>query len=159
MKLHHIPPPRRGREGWGSGRGGGREKGFLVLEILIAGLILTASIATTMYLFRMGYTYLEKSRQSNILSSKLIQTSGLFKTIDLNQKSGAEELGGGVVLRWEAKLLGTSRPVRTDGEVALPSLYELYLYGVDFSLNFQDLKRDYHVNVFRYKALFSPENL
>ena len=136
-----------------------REKGFLVLEILIAGLILTASIATTMYLFRMGYVYLEKARQSNILSSKLIQTTGLFKTLELDQKSGAENLGDGVVLQWEAKLLGTSRPVRTDSEYPIASLHELFLYRVDFSLNYQDLKRDYHVNVFRSKALFSPENL
>jgi Tfp pilus assembly protein PilV len=43
-------------------------KGFLVLEILIAGLILTASIAATMYLFRVGTLYLEKVNQSNMLS-------------------------------------------------------------------------------------------
>ena len=36
------------------------QRGFLVLEILIAGLILTASIAATMYLFRMGYEYLRE---------------------------------------------------------------------------------------------------
>jgi hypothetical protein len=136
-----------------------REKGFLVLEILIAGLILTASIAATMYLFRMGYIYIEKARQSNILSSKLIQTTGLFKTLELNQKSGTENLGDGVVLQWEAKLLETSRPARTDTEFPIPSQHELYLYRVDFSLNYQDVKRDYHVNVFRYKSLFSPENL
>jgi hypothetical protein len=137
----------------------GREKGFLVLEILIAGLILTASIATTMYLFRMGYTYLDKAKQSNILSAKLIQISGLFKTLEFSQKSGTEDLGDGVLLRWEAKLLGTSRPVTMDGEVPLPALHEIILYRVDFTLNYQDLKRDYHVNVFRYKPTFSLQNL
>lgn len=136
-----------------------REKGFLVLEILIAGLILTAGIATTMYLFRIGYTYLEQARKSNILSSKLIQTTGLFKTLELNQKSGTEDLGDGVKLRWDAKLLETSRPVQAHGDVPVPSLHELYLYEVDFSLSYQDVKRDYRVNVFRYKSLFSLENL
>nr|CBX27912.1 hypothetical protein N47_G32360 [uncultured Desulfobacterium sp.] len=135
------------------------EKGFLVLEILIAGLILTAGIATTMYLFRIGYTYLEQARKSNILSSKLIQTSGLFKSLDLNQKTGTEDLGDGVNLTWEAKLLETSRPVQTYGDNPASSLHELYLYEVDFSLSYQDVKRDYIVNVFRYKPLFSPENL
>jgi hypothetical protein len=136
-----------------------RERGFLVLEILIAGLILTAGIAATMYLFRMGYVYLDKAWQSNILSSKLIQTTGLFKTMELNQKSGTENLGDAVTLQWEAKLLETSRPAKTDGEYPIPSLHELYLYRVDFTLNYQDVKRDYHVNVLRYKALSSPENL
>ena len=62
-----------------------RQLGFLVLEILIAGLILTASIAATMYLFRMGYNYLDKANQINVLSSKLIQASGLLKTLEMEK--------------------------------------------------------------------------
>jgi len=60
--------------------------GFLVLEILIAGLILTSGIAATMYLFRMGFEHLERAKISNTLSAKLIQASGLIRTLDLQKK-------------------------------------------------------------------------
>ena len=134
-----------------------RERGFLVLEILIAGLILTASIAATMYLFRLGYGYLEKTRQSNILSSKLIQAHGLIKTLSLDRKSGTEEMGGGVTLKWEAKLLNSSIPTFGEGEFTVRSQHELFIYQVDFTAQFQDLARDYRINVFRYKPLQSSQ--
>ena len=134
-----------------------RERGFLVLEILIAGLILTASIAATMYLFRLGYGYLEKTRQSNILSSKLIQAHGLIKTLSLDRKSGTEEMGGGVTLKWEAKLLNSSIPTFGEGEFTVRSQHELFIYQVNFTAQFQDLARDYRINVFRYKPLQSNQ--
>jgi hypothetical protein len=134
-----------------------RERGFLVLEILIAGLILTASIAATMYLFRLGYGYLEKTRQSNILSAKLIQAHGLIKTLSLERKSGTEEMGGGVTLKWEAKLLNSSIPTFGEGEFVVRSQHELFIYQVDFTAQYQDLSRDYRINVFRFKPLQSSQ--
>jgi hypothetical protein len=133
----------------------GRERGFLVLEILIAGLILTASIAATMYLFRLGYGYLEQTRQSNALSSKLVQAAGLLKTLDLDKKSGTEEMGDGVTLNWQARLLGTSIPVFGEDEFAVKSLHELSLYRVDLTTQYQGMARDYQINVFRYKPRVS----
>jgi hypothetical protein len=132
-----------------------RQQGFLVLEILIAGVILTASIAATMYLFRMGYNYLERTERTNVLSAKLIQASGLFKTLELDKQSGVEDMGDQVTLKWEARLLGKSRPVRGEGEFKVASLHELLLYRVKFSLAYQDTSRDYEVNVFKYKPLSS----
>ena len=136
-----------------------REQGFLVLEILIAGLILTASIAATMYLFRMGYDYLERANQSNLLSSKLIETSGLLKVLDLEKKSGEEDMGNGVRLAWEARLLRRITPTARKDEFARQSPHEISLYQVDLHLGFGDAVRDYQVNVFRYKSTFSAENL
>jgi len=133
------------------------QRGFLVLEILIAGLILTASIAATMYLFRMGYEYLEKANQSNVLSSKLVQASGLLRTLDLEKKSGMEDIGDGVTLKWEANLLGSSKPTRGEGEFVVTSIHELFLYKVKFSLAYQNAGREYQINVFRFKPLYSPE--
>jgi len=133
-----------------------RERGFLVLEILIAGLILTASIAATMYLFRMGYNYLEKANRSNVLSSKLVQAAGLLKTLEMGGKSGVEDMGNGVTMKWTARLLGSSTPTKGGGEFAVTSIHQLFLYRVDFSLVYQDVIRDYHINVFRYKPLYSP---
>jgi len=34
--------------------------GFLILEVMIASLILTAGVAATMYLFRLGFQFLER---------------------------------------------------------------------------------------------------
>jgi hypothetical protein len=133
-----------------------RGSGFIVLEILIAGLILTASIAATMYLFRMGFDYLERANQSNLLSSKLPQAAGLIRTLDLQQNSGEEDIGEGITLKWEAQLLNSSRPIRRGGEFPIASLYELLLYRVLFSLNYKGDLREYQINVFRYKPLYSP---
>jgi len=133
-----------------------RYDGFIVLEILIAGLILTASIAATMYLFRMGFDYLERANQSNLLSSKLTQATGLIRTLDMQKNSGEEDIGEGVTLKWEARLLGASKPIKGEAEFAIPSLHELFLYRVNFSLNYKGIIREYQLNVFRYKPLQSP---
>jgi hypothetical protein len=130
-------------------------KGFIVIEILIAGLILTTSIAATMYLFRMGFEHLERANQSNVLASKLTQATGLIQTLDLQKKSGEEDIGGGISLKWEARLLGSSRPNRGDADLPAPSLHEMYLYRVDFSLRFKGMYREYQIHVFRSKPLLS----
>ena len=123
---------------------------------MIAGLILTASIAATMYLFRMGFDHLERANQSNILSSKLTQATGLIRTLDMQKKSGEEDLGEGVTLKWDTRLLGSSRPVRGQGEFTIASMHELLLYRVLFSLNYKGIVQEYKVNVFRYKPLLAP---
>ena len=120
---------------------------------MIAGLILTASIAATMYLFRMGFDYLERANQSNVLSSKLTQATGLIRTLDMRRKSGEEDLGESVTLKWEAHLLGSSRPVKGQAENAITSAHELSLYQVLFSLNYQGIVQEYKINVFRYKPI------
>ena len=134
-----------------------RKKGFIVVEILIAGLILTSSIAATMYLFRMGFDYLERANQSNVLSSKLTQATGLIRTLDFQKDSGEEEIGEEILLKWKSKLLGSSKPIRGEGEMTLSSLHELLLYRVDFSLQYKESIREYQINVFRYKPLSSSE--
>jgi hypothetical protein len=135
-----------------------RNRGFLVLEILIAGLILTAGIAATMYLFRLGYGYLEKTRQSNILSARLIQASSLIKEQDLDRQSGTVEAGDGVTLKWKARLLIASLPTSGEGEFAVRSPHELRLYRVDITAQYQEIARDYQINVLRYKTL-SPNQM
>jgi len=136
-----------------------QKKGFIVVEILIAGLILTTSIAATMYLFRTGFEHLERANQSNLLSSKLAQASGLIKTLDLARASGEEDLGDGVMLTWKAKLQCSSRPVKGEGEFAVPSLHELHLYRVHLTLTYQRIVREYEINAFRYRSLYAPEEI
>jgi hypothetical protein len=136
-----------------------REKGFLVLEILIAGLILTASIAATMYLFQLGYGYLEKTRTSNVMSSKLIQATGLFKTLELDRQSGMEDIGDGVKLKWKSRILSTSIPKVGGSEIAAQNVYELFIYRIDFTMLYRGMDRDYQINVFRYKSLSSSNKI
>jgi len=135
-----------------------RNQGFLVLEILIAGLILTASIAVTMHLFNVGYGYLEKTRQINVLSSKLIQAAGLFKTLDLNRQSGKEDMGDGVTIVWSARLVNSSVPMIGEGEFTVKSNYELLLYHVDFTAQYQGITKDYQLNVFKYRTISTSGN-
>lgn len=132
------------------------EKGFLVLEVLIAGLILTASVAATMYLFRIGAEGLERANQSNLLSSRLPQAVNLIKSLELNSKQGSEELGDGILMTWKSRLLEKVIPEIITQEGNQKGIHELYLYQVDFDLaNREGTKREYKLNVFRYKNISS----
>lgn len=135
------------------------QKGFLVLDVLIAGLILTASIAATMHLFGMGFEHLERANTSNVLSSKLPQAINLIKTLDLENKSGTEDMGDNVSLEWEASLIDKSRPVSEAGEFDILSIHELFLYRVDLTLEHKNISREYELNVFKYKTLVSPSEV
>jgi hypothetical protein len=136
------------------------EKGFLVLEMLIAGVILTASIAAAMYLFRIGAQNLERVNNSNLLSAKLPQALSLLRALDLNKATGTEELGDGVLLRWQSKLMEKRVPGQAGGTTTVPivrAAHELYLFQVDFSLEYEDrLSREYSIDVFRSKPIQSP---
>ena len=132
------------------------EKGFLVLEMLVAGVILTASVAAAMYLFRIGADNLARVNSSNLLSAKLPQAVSLIRGLDLHKPSGAEELGDGVSLKWESRLIEQLIPGQADGRIA-SAANELYLFRVEFSLEYEDrLKREYSIHVFRHKSLRSP---
>jgi hypothetical protein len=135
-----------------------QKKGFLVLEILIAGLILTAGIAATMYLFQVGSLYLDKVNKSNVLSAKLVQASSLFKVLELEKSTGTEDMGEDVLMTWRSQLISSAKPPIGEGEDIQPSLHELMLYRVDFNLTYQGLVRTYQIHVFRYKPLSSMEN-
>lgn len=89
-------------------RSWGDARGFLVLDILIAGLILTSGIAATMYLFQTGYRHLERARTANTLSVKLIQVPALLRTLDLAKKKGTANMGDGVFCHWRAGLSDTA---------------------------------------------------
>jgi hypothetical protein len=128
------------------------QKGFLILEILIAGLILTSSIAASMYLFKMGFEHLQRANDSNVISSRLPDAGNILKIIDLEQKSGTEPLSDDVTLKWESKLIEKIIPMHKTLEGSIPSLHELYLYKVNFRLEYKTIQREYEINVFRYKT-------
>ena len=107
----------------------------------------------------MGFDYLERANQSNLLSSKITQATGLLRTLDMQKNSGEEDIGEGVILKWKAQLLSSSIPIKGEGEFSVKSIHEILLYRMDFSLNYQGIVREYQVNVFRYRPLYSPEEI
>lgn len=135
-------------------------RGFLVLEVLIAGLILTASIAASMYLFRIGLSHMERVNRANLLSAKLLQAGARLKVLDLEKQSGAEDLGEGVTLQWRARLLsrdkqaGDLRPQQAGDTVRKNFSHDLFLYRVDFLLTYQGSTGEYSVHVFRSRSLY-----
>ncbi|MGO9016285.1 MAG: hypothetical protein ACLQF0_15050 [Dissulfurispiraceae bacterium] len=134
-------------------RAKGNERGFLILEVMIASLILTAGVAATMYLFRLGFQYLERANDSNLISSKLPQVINFLKVLDMEAQSGTEDMGDDVIMHWDAKLIETVRPVHDtpDGKESHP--FNLYLYKVNIRLDYKNLNRDYKINIFRSSRL------
>ena len=134
------------------------KRGSITVDILIAGVVLTAGIAASMYLFRLGFNYLEKANTAQLIATKVSQTPALLRTLDFSQEEGIEDLGDGVTLKWSAKLIAKSRPERV-GETKMLAMHELYLYEVTLNYHYKDTVRSYKVNIFRSKALASPEEL
>ena len=128
-------------------------KGFLVLDILIAGIILASFIAATMYLFRVGFESLERANRLNIISEKALYSASMLRTIIAERPSGEENLGEGVTLKWQSKLIGRSQPTRGYIDAPVKSLHELMLYHVDFSLNYQGHEKSYQEDIFKSKPL------
>ena len=134
------------------------KKGSITIDVLIAGMVLTAGIAASMYLFNLGFQYLEKANTINAIALKVSQTPALLRTLDFSKESGTEDLGEGVTLEWTSKLIAKSKPERL-AEVKISSMYELYLYEVILKFKYKDLIKTYKINVFRSKAVVSPEEI
>jgi hypothetical protein len=134
-------------------------KGFLVLDVLIAGVVLASCIAATMYLFRVGFESLERVNRLNVLSQKALHSADLLKTLIYERPSGQEDLGEGVTLQWESTLVAQNKPVIKGGELSLVvHLHETMLYRIKFSLNRDGYEKSYEELVFRFKPLSEPES-
>ncbi|GAB6077920.1 hypothetical protein [Hydrogenobaculum acidophilum] len=137
-------------------------RGFILIDIIIASLILTAAVAATMYLFRIGFKELEQANTISKIVSKIPQAVSYLKTVDFNKEPIGEERMGQVKLSWKAKLTNKTRintpknmlfgPMASaGGNTGLP--YELYLYHVDFFLSYKNYKNPYHIDILKYKYL------
>jgi hypothetical protein len=133
-------------------RGFRNNKGFLLIDTLIAGLIITSSVAATMVLFRVGFENLQRANRANELSSKVAPAINLIKTLDLTKGSGTVGLGDGVVVKWQAKLILRAgryiedEPGRRDTTITGNE----YLYQVNFSIISQGGTRDHEMNVYKH---------
>ncbi|MFN3406865.1 MAG: hypothetical protein ACK40E_03955 [Caldimicrobium sp.] len=135
-----------------------RSSGFLLIEVLIASLILSTSIAASFYLFRMGFSYLKKAEESNFFARMLPQAvSYLVNVAELETHEGKVSLGQDSELIWKATLDEKIKPNIPNPEGGFYQPYELYLYKVDFSIRKGELQRDYQVKIMRYKILLKVE--
>lgn len=129
----------------------------MLLEILVASLILAGAVAAGMYLFRMGFQYLEKIKENNLISSKVPQAlSYIYQVAELEKGEEELSLGEAVKLKWKADLYEKVRP-QIPYEAGNFTPYELYLYQVEFTLSTSKLERTYTTFVTRYKMLVRPE--
>lgn len=134
-------------------------KGFLVIDTIIAGLILTVTIAAVMYLFRTGYDYIDRANESNLLSAKLPQAVNLIKALDLAKGKGDEDMGEGVSLRWAAQMARSAMPLTGLDVIRNFTTHEILLYEVDLSLNYHDNERAYSIYVLKYRDLYEPTDI
>jgi len=137
-----------------------KKRGFILLDIIIASLILTAAVAASMYLFRIGFKELTQANTLSKISSKIPQAVSYLKTVDFNKEPKGEEDLGEVKLSWNSRLVSKSKmgapkislgPIQMSGNTYLP--YEFYLYKVDFFLSYRNYKNPYSIDILKYKYL------
>jgi hypothetical protein len=127
------------------------DEGFLLLEVIIGSLIITASIAAAMYLFRVDFQLLEKANKYNIIDSKIPNAINFIQNADLYKNSnGTEQLGEGVVLVYQASLIDKTIPLINTGFGSAPTNFEIYLYNVHFKITYEDYSNEYDLHVFKY---------
>jgi hypothetical protein len=118
---------------------------------MIAGLIITSSIAATMYLFRVGFDSLQRVNAINEVSSRVPPAVNLLKGVDLSRLKGSENLGGGVTVNWQAEIIAKAdQRMGEDGAVE-PMLHEISLYRVTFTIVEGDVSRDYEYRTLRHR--------
>ena len=83
-----------------------------------------------------------------------------MKIVELERHSGTEDLGDGVIMKWESHLVArnnqTGSGTNSSSGVAVKRNFshDLFLYKVDFLLEFKGSMREYHINVFRSRPLY-----
>jgi hypothetical protein len=118
---------------------------------MIAGLIITSSIAATMYLFRVGFDSLQRVNGLNRVSSRVPPAVNLLKGVDLSGLKGSEDLGGGVRVNWQAEVIAKADQRMGDEGVVEPMLHEMSLYKVTFTIVEGDVSRDYEYRTLRHR--------
>lgn len=132
-------------------------KGFLLVELLIAGVIITSAIAASYYMVRNGLAYIDKIEKSNTIESKLPFIFNFLKSTD--QTEGVYTFSDGSTLKWRSILVEKSRPQISVEDITVASNFEIYLYKVEFTLQYRDLDRTYVVFITKYRRFGSVEGI
>lgn len=135
------------------------DRAFVLIDMIIAALILTSAIAATMYLFRIGFKELMKTRTVNEVVSRIPQAYSYLKTIKFRKNpKGNKKLGEDILLKWNATLIDKGKIVNKSlfGSSTLP--YEFYLYKVDFSISYKKYTKYFSTDIMQYKFIGQPFN-
>jgi hypothetical protein len=119
---------------------------------MIAGLIITSSIAATMYLFRVGFDALQRANGLNRISSRVPPAVNFLKQVDLSALKGSEDLGGGVTVNWVAEVIAKADQRMREGAIE-PMLHEMSLYRVTCTIVEGNVSRDYEFRTLRHKKM------
>ncbi|MEN2985836.1 MAG: hypothetical protein ABDH16_04190 [Thermodesulfovibrionaceae bacterium] len=124
-------------------------KGFVLIEILISGVILASCIAASMYLFKVGYQHLGKADNVYLIHSKIPLAINLIKASE--KREGTEELGDGVILKWNSELISKSI---ASGQIEQREVkFYIYLYKVYFIIGNQDEQKSYEFYVVKHERM------
>jgi hypothetical protein len=118
-----------------------KTKGLILIEILLSGVILALSVASAMYLFKIGYENIGRADEIYILHSKIPLAYNIIKASLPDRKYGKESLGDEVELNWRADLIS---------RVTLKSLdqrFNVYLFKVNFRLLYKEQEKAYEVYI------------
>lgn len=124
-------------------------KGFILIEILVAGIILASCIAASMYLFKVGYSNLGKAENIYLIHSKMPLALNILRFSE--KKEGQEDLGDEVVLKWKSELL--SKSVATGQKDQKEIKFYIYLYKIYFSLSNQNEEKNYEIYLLKYEKM------
>jgi hypothetical protein len=116
-------------------------KGFILIEILLSGVILALSVASAMYLFKIGYENIGRADEIYILHSKIPLAYNIIKASLPDRKYGKEFLGDEVELNWRADLI--SRVTLKSNE----QNFYVYLFKVNFRLLYKEQEKAYEVYI------------
>lgn len=124
-------------------------RGFILIEVLIAGIILASCIAASMYLFNVGYSNLGKAESIYLNHSKIPLALNILRFSE--RKEGIEDLGDRVILRWKSELL--SKSVATGLKEQKETKFYIYLYKIYFNLDSKNEQKNYEIYVLKYEKM------
>lgn len=131
-----------------------KSKGFLLVEVLIACLILTGSIVASYHLLRNALDNYLRAQKSNQISKKVPQVIAFLENIaELEQKRGETVFSQNFLLRWEAKPLERTHLIYRSSNRTNEVSYEISLYHVKFTLIYKDYSRDFNYKILKYQNI------
>lgn len=131
-----------------------KHKGFVLVEILISGVIIVSSIAASLYLMRLGLNHIDKIETNNKISSVIPIILNQFEIMtvdDLRSGKGSFNLDDDFRVTWESKVEFSKRPERDGFEGKFLSMYEYYLFNVNFELHYKDVIENKNIKILKYE--------
>ncbi|MGB9766696.1 MAG: type II secretion system protein [Sulfurihydrogenibium sp.] len=133
------------------------KKGFLLVEVLIAGVILSSAIAAGFFLVRNGLNYVDRVEKANYVSSLIPVVKNRLEILQPSQ--GTFKLDEQTVVTYRFTLEKKGRPQFFYEGTKLESPFELYIYRVEFDISYKGYSRSYEFYTLRYTGNVNPQEL